>query len=202
MPNYAKEARIREILADEGVLDSEHETFLIEHREGLFSDDPTDIRRHVAERRETRPHRFTGKDERALCCRAFVDGNLGAQGEIVKRYGLAEANRIADQYGTRIGSTICGADPHPDADKDHANNPWANRSENVDPKTGRYSSSGPQLIRLLNPSYHVRCMFPPFSPTQGCKRGRNIALRIQIYAPCAAGRSLTSGEGIYVTFSR
>lgn len=140
MPNYAKEARIRDVLADEGVLDSEHETFLIEHREGHFSDDPADIRRHVAERRETRPHRFEGKDERELCRRAFVDGILGAQGEIVKRYGLVEANRIADQYGTHIGSTKRGADPYPDSDKDHANNPWANRAENVDPKTARYSS--------------------------------------------------------------
>src|SRR4051794_2769868 len=99
-PNYAREARIRETLADEGVLDSEHETFLIEHRDGLFSDDPADVRRHVAERRESRPHRFTGKDERALCRRAFVDLSLGAQGEIVKRYGIAEASRVAEQFQT------------------------------------------------------------------------------------------------------
>ena len=70
MPNYAKEARIREILGDEGVLDSEHETFLIEHREGLFSDDPADTSDlEVASGVPTRRTRLTETDCRATARR-------------------------------------------------------------------------------------------------------------------------------------
>ena len=96
------EGRIKDKLADQGVRESDLELFLIEYRNGGF--DVADVSRPewIAEQKKAHAIRFIGgtDEERALYHRAFVEMNITAQGEVVRRFGngpqaLAAANEVA-----------------------------------------------------------------------------------------------------------
>jgi hypothetical protein len=144
--NYAKEAKIHEMLADEGVKDSAHDEFIIEFRDGLY--DEKSLPEHVAKKRDTAKHRFFDKDEESLHRLAFIGGNVTAQGRVLLNCNgnVEEANKIAGKYGSKLGQTKPGIDPDAGkgGDKDHSTNPWYGGAGNINPKTGLYTSAAIQ----------------------------------------------------------
>jgi hypothetical protein len=77
--------------------------------------------------------------------RAWLEGNLKARGEIVRRVGLEAATAEAQRYGLKDIADVKtkGVRPSdvdvPDNKEKKPTNPWAVAPENVDPATGRYS---------------------------------------------------------------
>lgn len=145
-PNWAKEAKIHEMLGDAGVKDSAHDEFIIEYRDGLF--DEKSLADHVAQKRETAKHRFFDKDEESLHRLAFIGGNVTAQGRVLLSCNgnVEEANKIAEKYQSKLGQTTPGVDPDAGTgnDKDHSTNPWYGGAANINPKTGLYTSAAIQ----------------------------------------------------------
>jgi hypothetical protein len=75
--------------------------------------------------------------------RAWLEGNLAARGQIVKRIGVAAAEAEAARYGLKgLADMSKGVRPSdvkaPDKEKKQTN-PWARDGKNLDPATGKYS---------------------------------------------------------------
>jgi hypothetical protein len=149
MPNWAREGRIKDLLSDHGVQESDFDVFILEHRAGSF--DVTDITPEwIAKEKERHPHRFKGftsaNDD--LLRRAFVDGNITAQGKVVEDFcggDLARANEIAARFGSRVGQSKPGTDPDAKAAAAKGeNNPWSASYKGADAEAERI-----RLIRVL-----------------------------------------------------
>ena len=149
--NYAVEGRIKDKLADQGVREVDLELYLIEYRNGDF--DEADVSNPEWLKADKGKHaiRYIGgmTDEAALYQRAFVDMNVTAQGEIVRRFGdgpqaLAAANKVAARYGTAIGSTKPGVDPNAGDDQaKERRNPW------LGPDTPEKAAERLRIIRTM-----------------------------------------------------
>jgi hypothetical protein len=76
--------------------------------------------------------------------RAWLEGNLKARGEIVRRIGLEAANAEAQRYGLKDIADVKSKGERPSdvqaPPKEKApTNPWARDGKNLDPATGKYS---------------------------------------------------------------
>ncbi len=110
--NYAVEARIHEMLADNSVLESAHADFIDEYRAGLFTEQSALA--HIKATRTEKPHRWiiSGTEDDELFVSAFgPQRTLTAQGEVIKKFGGDRAKEIAAQFGTTLGSTKPGTVP-------------------------------------------------------------------------------------------
>jgi hypothetical protein len=110
--NYAVEARIHEMLADNGVLEVAHQDFIDEFRAGLFTEQSALA--HIKAARTQKPHRWviSGTEDDELFVSAFgQQRTLTAQGEVIKKFGEDRAKEIAAQFGTTLGSIKPGTVP-------------------------------------------------------------------------------------------
>jgi hypothetical protein len=134
--NYAVEARIHEMLADNGVLEVAHQDFIDEFRAGLFTEQSALA--HIKAARTEKPHRWviSGTEDDELFVSAFgPQRTLTAQGEVIKKFGEDRAKEIAAQFGTTLGSTKPGTVPATikSAANGHDKNPFVGLR---DPRTG------------------------------------------------------------------
>lgn len=142
--NFVAEGEVRQACADAGVLESAIEDFIAEFQAGVF--DRNGIAEHIAQAKTNKPHRWASEDDSELFIRAFAQGNLSAQGLVVRKLGETAAQKIAEQFGTSLGATKPGIVPenyrNKIPDHDHARpstNPWSAHPSNLD-HLGRYSA--------------------------------------------------------------
>ena len=148
--DYASEARLRDLLeADGTVRDTAFADFYEDLHDGRIDDrSEAGLAAHIAKMKDKKSHRFvmpsdTETDE--LGRRAYLDGNLTAQGLFERRYGTDASRAMAAKYNNTVGSGKPGTAPEADTTKnlpkDHKNNPWADAPANIDARTGRYSAA-------------------------------------------------------------
>jgi hypothetical protein len=147
-PNYAAEGRIRQICADNHVLESAIEDFVDEFRTHVF--DEKDITAHIAKTRTDKPNRWVinGTESDQLLVDAFgPERTLKAQGEVVKQFGEDRAKEYAAQFNTTLGGKPGVV---PDTLKSKKNGSDTNPFKALrDPRTGKINPAVEKQISSL-----------------------------------------------------
>lgn len=102
--NYAVEARIHEMLADNGVLEVAHQDFIDEFRAGLFTEQSALA--HITRARTEKPHRWIiadTEDDEMFVSAFGPSPSYTRQAEVVKKFGESRAQEVAAQFGTILG---------------------------------------------------------------------------------------------------
>lgn len=156
--NYRAEAELRDLLEqDPTVKGTAYDDFYTDLHEGFIADTSTEgLKKHIADTKETRPHRFiaaSNNDAIELGRKAWLEGNITAAGRFVSLYGSEAAERMAARFKNTLSSGKPGIAPEGDATKDlpkdHKSNPWADIPANVDPRTGRYNAAAVSKMASL-----------------------------------------------------
>ena len=136
--DYVAENEIRTACANAGVLTTAVEDFIVDFQNYKFTRDEAGA--YIDRMRVEKPHRFALQSDHdiELATRAFVAGNLTAQGQLYRSAGLARYNELKTLYANGIPESV-KKQQKPGSDNDHARNPW-NPALYTDPKTGRYTA--------------------------------------------------------------
>jgi hypothetical protein len=139
MSRFAEIGRVKDLLIDNQVQESDLDLFVQEWEAGLFC--VTDIcPEWIAKQKAANPHRFKGHTttEESLLRSAFIDGNLTAQGKVLEQCNgdIDRANAIAARFGGKMLQTKRGIDPADKATKGERN-PWSPNYQGKDAELER-----------------------------------------------------------------